>query len=306
MHDVKSVDILAPLMPGKMLNAAVNFYTHVGETGTAEEQKKAEAERRAKRGVPYLFLKPTRGAVVGDGDNVIIPYGRDRVDWEVELGIVMGRTAKYVPADKAAEHIFGYMVTVDVSDRGGRPPDSRPGSDWFVGKGHDTFAPMGPWIVPKEFYGDPMKRLRQTLTVDGKVMQEAGASDMIHSIYELIEYGSSIITLYPRRRREQRHVGRHRHGPGLPRRGALPEAGREDDGGHRRHRLDHDERGRRTGPAGGHRLAPAGGQLLPQAVTAGQGVRGGSSRRLAPRSSRSSRPSTPRTTNAPDFRLTRT
>lgn len=197
VHDVKNVDILAPLMPGKMLNAAVNFYTHVGETGTAEEQKKAEAERRAKRGVPYLFIKPTRGAVVGDGDNVVIPYGRDRVDWEVELGIVIGRAAKYVPADKAAEHIFGYMVTVDVSDRGGRPPDSRPGSDWFVGKGHDTFAPMGPWIVPKEFYGDPMKRLRQTLTIDGKVMQEAGASDMIHSIYELIEYGSSIITLYP-------------------------------------------------------------------------------------------------------------
>lgn len=197
VHDVKAVDILAPLMPGKMLNAAVNFYTHVGETGTAEEQKKAEAERRAKRGVPYLFLKPTRGAVIGDGDNVMIPWGRDRVDWEVELGIVMGRTAKNVPATKAAEYIFGYMVTVDISDRGGRPPDSRPGSDWFVGKGHDTFAPMGPWIVPKEFYGDPMKRLRQTLTVDGKVMQEGGAADMIHSIYELIEYGSSIITLYP-------------------------------------------------------------------------------------------------------------
>ena len=182
VHDVKGIDILAPLMPGKMLNAAVNFYTHVGETGTAEEQKKAEAERRAKRGVPYLFLKPTRGAVIGDGDNVMIPWGRDRVDWEVELGIVMGRTAKNVPATKAAEYIFGYMVTVDISDRGGRPPDSRPGSDWFVGKGHDTFAPMGPWIVPKEFYGDPMKRLRQTLSVDGKVMQEAGAADMIHSI----------------------------------------------------------------------------------------------------------------------------
>jgi len=197
VHPVSEVDILAPLMPGKMLNAAVNFYTHVGETGTAEEQKKAEAERRATRGVPYLFLKPTRGAVVGDGDDVVIPYGRDRVDWEVELGIVMGRAAKYVSADKAAEYIFGYMVTVDVSDRGGRPPDSRPGSDWLVGKGHDTFAPMGPWIVPKEFYGDPMQRLRQTLTVDGKVMQEAGASDMIHSIYELIEYGSSIITLFP-------------------------------------------------------------------------------------------------------------
>ncbi len=198
IHKVSDVDTLAPLMPGKIMNAAVNFYSHVGETGTAEEQKKAEAERRAKRGVPYLFLKPARGAVVGDGDEVVIPYGRDRIDWEVELGIVMGRTAKYVPASKAQDHIFGYMVTVDVSDRGGRPPGGfGSGSDWLVGKGHDTFAPMGPWIVPKEFYGDPMKRLRQTLTVDGKVMQEAGAADMIHSIYELIEYGSSIITLFP-------------------------------------------------------------------------------------------------------------
>ncbi|MCC7123772.1 MAG: fumarylacetoacetate hydrolase family protein [Acidobacteria bacterium] len=198
IRNVSDVDTLAPLMPGKMMNAAVNFYSHVGETGTAEEQKKAEAERRAKRGVPYLFLKPTRGAVIGDGDAVVIPHGRDRIDWEVELGIVIGRTAKYVPATKAQDHIFGYMVTIDVSDRGGRPPGGfGSGSDWLVGKGHDSFAPMGPWIVPKEFYGDPMKRLRQTLTLDGKVMQEAGAADMIHSIYELIEYGSSIITLYP-------------------------------------------------------------------------------------------------------------
>jgi 2-keto-4-pentenoate hydratase/2-oxohepta-3-ene-1,7-dioic acid hydratase in catechol pathway len=198
IHDVSQVDILPPLMPGKMLNAAVNFYSHVGETGTAEEQKKAEAERRAKRGVPYLFYKSTRGAVVGDGDNIIIPHGRDMVDWEVELGIVIGRTAKYVPATKAQDYIFGYTVHVDVSDRGGRPPGGfGSGSDWLVGKGHDTFAPLGPWIVPKEFYGDPMKRLSQTLTVDGKVMQKAGATDMIHSIYELIEYGSSIITLYP-------------------------------------------------------------------------------------------------------------
>jgi 2-keto-4-pentenoate hydratase/2-oxohepta-3-ene-1,7-dioic acid hydratase in catechol pathway len=66
-----------------------------------------------------------------------------------------------------------------------------------VGKGHDTFAPMGPWIVPKEFYGDPMKRLRQSLSIGGEVLQEAGPGDMIHSIYELIEYASSIITLFP-------------------------------------------------------------------------------------------------------------
>ncbi len=89
------------------------------------------------------------------------------------------------------------MVSLDISDRGGRPPNSRPGSDWLVGKGHDTFAPLGPWIVPKEFYGDPMVNLEQVLEVDGEVMQRAGAGDMIHSIYELIEYGTSIITMYP-------------------------------------------------------------------------------------------------------------
>jgi 2-keto-4-pentenoate hydratase/2-oxohepta-3-ene-1,7-dioic acid hydratase in catechol pathway len=197
VHDVAQVRTLAPLMPRKMLNAAVNFYSHVNEAGGAEAQKKAAEERRRTRGVPYLFLKPTQGAIVGNGDNVVIPHGRDRIDWEVELGIVMGRAAKYVPATRAQDYIFGYMVTVDISDRGGRPPDSRPGSDWFVGKGHDTFAPMGPWIVPKEFYGDPMKRLRQSLSIGGEVLQEAGPGDMIHSIYELIEYASSIITLFP-------------------------------------------------------------------------------------------------------------
>jgi 2-keto-4-pentenoate hydratase/2-oxohepta-3-ene-1,7-dioic acid hydratase in catechol pathway len=197
IHDVTQVRAMAPLMPRKILNAAVNFYSHVNEAGTPEEQRKAAAERKAKRGVPYLFLKPTEGAVIGNGDNVVIPFGRDRIDWEVELGIVIGRAAKYVPATRAQDYIFGYMVTIDISDRGGRPPDSRPGSDWFVGKGHDTFMPMGPWIVPKEFYGDPMKRLRQTLSLGEEKMQEATAGDMIHSVYELIEYGSSIITLFP-------------------------------------------------------------------------------------------------------------
>ncbi len=87
---------------------------------------------------------------------------------------------------------------MDISDRGGRPPGgARFTSDWFVGKGHDTFAPQGPWIVPKEFYGNPMEILRQSLSVGDEQMQEATAGDMIHSLWELIEYGSSIITLYP-------------------------------------------------------------------------------------------------------------
>jgi 2-keto-4-pentenoate hydratase/2-oxohepta-3-ene-1,7-dioic acid hydratase in catechol pathway len=199
VHDLKSVRTLPPIMyPSKVLNAAVNFYSHVNEAGTPEEQAAARRQRRENRGVPYLFLKPGRGAVIGNGDNVVIPFGRDRIDWEVELAAVIGRTAKYVEARNAQDYVFGYMVSIDVSDRGGRPPGGfGSGSDWFVGKGHDTFAPMGPWIVPKEFYGDPMKNLRQTLSVGGTQLQEARAGDMIHSLWELIEYGSSIITLYP-------------------------------------------------------------------------------------------------------------
>ncbi len=199
IHDVDDVSTLPPIMyPGKILNAAVNFYSHVDESGTPEERREAARLRREERGVPYLFLKPSRGAVVGNRTPIVIPYGRNRTDWEVELGTVIGKTAKYVSANDAQDYVFGYMVTMDISDRGGRPPGgARFTSDWFVGKGHDTFAPQGPWIVPKEFYGNPMEILRQSLSVGDEQMQEATAGDMIHSLWELIEYGSSIITLYP-------------------------------------------------------------------------------------------------------------
>ena len=199
VHDVDAVRTLPPIMyPGKILNAAVNFYSHVQEAGSEAERQEARRLRRENRGVPYLFLKPSRGAVVGNGAEIVIPYGRNRTDWEVELGAVIGKTAKYVSANDAEDHIFGYMVTLDISDRGGRPPGGNPlRSDWFVGKGHDTFAPQGPWIVPKEFYGNPMEILRQSLCVGEEQMLEATAGDMIHSLWELVEYGSSIITLFP-------------------------------------------------------------------------------------------------------------
>ena len=199
VYELGQVRTLPPIMyPGKIMNAAVNFYSHVNETGTPEERAAARRARRDNRGVPYLFLKPSRGAIIGNGDTIVIPYGRNRIDWEVELATVIGRAGKYVPATEAKDYIFGYMVSLDISDRGGRPAGGNPlRSDWFVGKGHDTFAPTGPWIVPKEFYGDPMEKLRQTLSVGGTRMQEATAGDMIHTLYELIEYASSIITLYP-------------------------------------------------------------------------------------------------------------
>jgi 2-keto-4-pentenoate hydratase/2-oxohepta-3-ene-1,7-dioic acid hydratase in catechol pathway len=196
IHDVKSVRTLAPIRyPGKILNAAGNFYTHTCEGCTPQQQAENDKKIRANRGVPYLFLKPGQGAVIGNNHDIVLPAGRDRIDWEIEFGTVIGRAARYVSATNAQDYVFGYTVTIDVSDRGGRPGD-RP-SDWFVGKGHETFAPMGPWIVPKEFYGDPMKRLHQQLSIDGVKVQEARAGDMIHNMWELIEYGSSIITLFP-------------------------------------------------------------------------------------------------------------
>ena len=199
IHAVADVDIRAPIQyPSKIMNAAVNFYTHACEGCTEEELAERTRQRQESRGVPYWFLKPTRGAVIGDGEEVIMPFGRDEIEYEVEMAIVFGRSGKYVSSARAYDHVFGYMVAMDISDRGGRPPGGfSSGQDWFVGKGHDTFAPHGPWIVPKEFYGDPMERLHQITVVDGVTVQEARAGDMIHNIPELIEYASSLITLFP-------------------------------------------------------------------------------------------------------------
>jgi 2-keto-4-pentenoate hydratase/2-oxohepta-3-ene-1,7-dioic acid hydratase in catechol pathway len=199
VHAVADVDILAPILyPSKIMNAAVNFYTHACEGCTEEELAANTQERGQNRGVPYLFLKPTRGAVIGTGEDIVMPYGRTSLEWEVEMAVVFGRAGKYISAGRAYDHVFGYMVAMDISDRGGRPPGGYgSGSDWFVGKGHDTFAPQGPWIVPKEFYGDPMTRLHQVLVIDGVTVQEARAGDMIHNIPELIEYASSLITVFP-------------------------------------------------------------------------------------------------------------
>lgn len=197
VRELGAVRTLAPILyPTKILNAAGNYYGHVAESSTPEEQRKVAEARKKDRGTPYLFLKPTVGAIIGNGDDIILPKGRDKIDWECELGVVIGRPAKYVSAAQASEYIFGYTIELDMSDRGGRPGETEPRSDWFVGKGHDTFAPMGPFIVPKEFFTDPMN-VRQTLSINGKVMQDSRSSDMIHNIGELIEFGSSIMTLFP-------------------------------------------------------------------------------------------------------------
>jgi 2-keto-4-pentenoate hydratase/2-oxohepta-3-ene-1,7-dioic acid hydratase in catechol pathway len=201
VHDVAKVRTLAPILyPTKMLNAAANYYAHAGESSAPEQAKKIEEELRKNRpAYPYLFLKPTVGAIVGNGDDIMLPKGRTQIDWECEIGVVIGKPAKYVSAAQTRDYVFGYTIQLDMSDRGNRPGEqgaSRFGTDWFVGKGHDTFAPLGPWIVPKEFYPNA-QNVRQLLTVNGQVMQDARSTDMIHNIPELVEYASMIMTLFP-------------------------------------------------------------------------------------------------------------
>ena len=198
VRELSQVRTLAPIpRPRMMMMTAVNFYSHINENGTPEERAKAIAARKANRGVPYMFLKAP-SSVIGTGETILIPHGRTELDWEIELGTVIGRRARYVAAPKAQDHVFGYTVMLDISDRGGRPPGGfSSGTDWFLMKGQDTFGPMGPFIVPKEFFGNPMTDLKQTLLVGTDQRQAADSSDMIHSVWEVIEYASSLVTLQP-------------------------------------------------------------------------------------------------------------
>ena len=213
VHPLKSVKTLPPVMyPTTMLNVAVNYRAHAAEmAGGATTQAGGAAqgdalpgttsapgiwERKAddKRWNPYMFFKsPT--IVIGEGEAIRLPAGRTNIDWECELGVVIGRMADHVPVERGREYIFGYTLENDVSDRGGRG-DTRHGSDWVIGKNHDTFAPMGPFIVPKEFVKDP-QNLPVKFTLNGQLMQDANTSLMIHSVDELVSYGSHILTLRP-------------------------------------------------------------------------------------------------------------
>jgi 2-keto-4-pentenoate hydratase/2-oxohepta-3-ene-1,7-dioic acid hydratase in catechol pathway len=209
IYDLKALDTHAPIPdPQTMLNAAVNYVEHGNEmarAGGAAPPPPAAAvpapipgiwERKPgdTRQNPYLFPK-LAAAITGDGDPIRLPAGRDRIDWECELAVVIGRTADHVTPEQAKEHIFGYTLMNDVSDRGGRA-DGRHGSDWLLGKSHPTFAPLGPFVVPQEFVPDPQK-MPIRFTLSGKVMQESNTDRMTHTAYELVSYASHIVTLQP-------------------------------------------------------------------------------------------------------------
>jgi 2-keto-4-pentenoate hydratase/2-oxohepta-3-ene-1,7-dioic acid hydratase in catechol pathway len=217
VYSLDRLKTLPPIMyPATMLNVALNYREHATEMAGlnsgppplqagAPPPGFATATTRTAPGIwerstgdvrwnPYMFLKAP-SAVIATGEAIRLPVGRDQIDWECELGVVIGRTASRVPLARAAEYIFGYTVENDVSDRGGRG-DDRYGSDWLIGKSHDTFAPLGPFIVPKEFAGDPRK-LKVTFTLNGQSMQDASTALMIHDVFEQVTYGSNILTLRP-------------------------------------------------------------------------------------------------------------
>jgi len=176
------VRLLSPVLPSKVICIGKNYAEHVAEmadtTGPATEE-------------PVVFLKPST-AVVGPNDPVFHPKVSERVDYEGELALVVGRLGREVPPERAGELIFGYTCANDVTARDLQRKDKQ----WTRAKGFDSFCPLGPWIetgLTLEEASD----LRITTTVDGEVRQDDRTSNLIHPLAELVSYVSSFMTLVP-------------------------------------------------------------------------------------------------------------
>lgn len=164
----------------KIICVGLNYADHAAESGMA-----IPAE-------PVLFMKPT-SCIVGPFDDVEIPRGGDKTDWEVELCIVIGQRAKYVSEAQATDHVAGYCVANDVSERAFQ---LERGGQWDKGKAHDTFAPIGPWLVTADEVPDP-QNLAMWLDVDGKRYQNGSTRTMIFGVRTVVSYISQFMTLEP-------------------------------------------------------------------------------------------------------------
>lgn len=164
----------------KIICVGLNYADHAAESGMA-----IPAE-------PVLFMKPT-SCIVGPFDDVEIPRGGDKTDWEVELCIVIGQRAKYVSEAQAMDHVAGYCVANDVSERAFQ---LERGGQWDKGKAHDTFAPIGPWLVTADEVPDP-QNLAMWLDVDGKRYQNGSTRTMIFGVRTVVSYISQFMTLEP-------------------------------------------------------------------------------------------------------------
>jgi 2-keto-4-pentenoate hydratase/2-oxohepta-3-ene-1,7-dioic acid hydratase in catechol pathway len=177
-YPLAEVRLLAPVLPSKVVAVGRNYAEHVREMGAAE----LPAE-------PVLFLKPST-SVTGHGDRIAYPVKlTDRVDYEGELAVIIGRLCREVPRERAADVIFGYSCANDVTARDLQARDGQ----WTRAKGFDTFCPLGPWM---ETSADPAD-LGITTTVNGDVRQHARTSELLWDVPSLIEYVSSVMTLLP-------------------------------------------------------------------------------------------------------------
>ncbi len=185
--------------PGKLFYAAQNFQEHVDEmlrSGMSKVEggkKDFTGEKKTTR--PYLFLKAP-SCLAGAQDDIEIPLGMQKIDWEAEIALAIGKPGKRIKAEKALDHVAGFMTTNDVSCRDLQIRQDRPAlrSDWLNGKCHDGYAPMGPFLVPRAFVPDHTN-LFIRLTLNGQVKQNGNTSQFIFTPEEQIEYASNILSL---------------------------------------------------------------------------------------------------------------
>ena len=165
---------------GKLVGVGLNYRDHALESGMALPSE------------PVLFFKAT-SAICGPGDDVEIPLDGEKTDWEVELGVVIGKPAKYVNPEQALDHVAGYCVVNDISERAFQ---LERGGQWDKGKGCDTFAPIGPWLVSADEIPDP-QNLDLWLEVDGRRYQNGNTRNMIFGVAQLVSYISRFMSLQP-------------------------------------------------------------------------------------------------------------
>jgi 2,4-didehydro-3-deoxy-L-rhamnonate hydrolase len=179
---VAQVQRIGPCLKGvgKFICIGLNYIDHARETGN-----QAPAE-------PVVFMKAT-SAIVGPNDNIVQPRGSTKLDWEVELGVVIGTKAKYVSEERALEHVAGYFLANDVSERAFQTEGT---GQWTKGKSCDTFGPIGPWFVTADEVPNPQD-LRLWLDVDGVRRQDGTTANMIFSVAQIVSYLSGLMTLHP-------------------------------------------------------------------------------------------------------------
>ncbi|MBX9455180.1 MAG: fumarylacetoacetate hydrolase family protein [Rhizobium sp.] len=165
---------------GKFICIGLNFSDHAAETGATVPPE------------PIIFMKAT-SAIVGPNDDILIPRGSEKTDWEVELAVVIGKTAKYVSEDEAMDYVAGYAVCDDVSERAFQNERS---GQWTKGKSCDTFGPIGPWLVTRDEIADP-QNLKMWLTVNGETMQNGTSATMVYGVKYLVSYLSQFMSLHP-------------------------------------------------------------------------------------------------------------